>query len=67
MNKPIFVWVKNIKCGANIPTANCEFILNGNVVSAITTAEIARNCQFTHGLAQMVISHDYQGNTVVCP
>ena len=66
MNKPIFVWVKNIQFGAHLPTANCEFISSNSVVNAIMTAETARNCQFTHGLAQMVIAHDYQGNTVVC-
>lgn len=66
MNKPIFVWIRNIKFSANLPTANCEFISSNSTVQAITSADIARNCQFTHGLAQVVLSHDYNANTVVC-
>ncbi|WP_207797901.1 hypothetical protein, partial [Shewanella xiamenensis] len=66
MSKPIFVWMKSIKFSANLPTANCEFIASNNLVSAITSADIARNCQVAYGLAQIIASHDYHGNTVVC-
>jgi putative nucleotidyltransferase with HDIG domain len=66
MNKPVFVWIKSIKFSANLPTANCEFISCKRVFSAITSADIAKNCQINYGLAQIVFSHDYQGNTVVC-
>ena len=66
MNKPVFVWIKSIKFSANLPIANCEFISSNALINAITSAEIARICHINYGLAQMVISHDYQGNTVVC-
>ncbi|CAM4452665.1 HD domain-containing protein [Shewanella livingstonensis] len=66
MNKPVFVWIKNIKFSANLPTANCEFISSNNIIHAITSDDIARKCNFNHGLAQIVFNHDYQGNTVVC-
>ncbi|WP_168195174.1 HD domain-containing protein [Shewanella sp. SNU WT4] len=66
MNKPIFVWIKSLKFSANLPTANCELISSNSLVNAITSAEIARNCQASHGFAQMILSHDYQGNTVIC-
>jgi putative nucleotidyltransferase with HDIG domain len=66
MNKPVFVWIKSIKFSADLPIANCELISSNTLISAITSAEIARICHVNYGLAQMVISHDYQGNTVVC-
>ncbi|MCC4831827.1 hypothetical protein LMH66_04195 [Shewanella sp. 10N.7] len=66
MNKSIFSWVKNIKCGAHRPTTSCEFISSGNVISAIITVEIARNCQFSHGLAKRRITYDYHGHIVIC-
>lgn len=62
----MFVWVKDIKISSYLPTANCEFISSNLLINAITSADIARNCHVSYGLAQMVISHDFQGNTVVC-
>ncbi|SIR36747.1 HDIG domain-containing protein [Shewanella morhuae] len=66
MNNVIFAWVKDIKISGHLPTANCEFISNKKTIHAITSADIARTCQFNYGLAQMNITHDSRGNVVIC-
>ncbi|MEZ9368433.1 HD domain-containing protein [Shewanella sp. 10N.286.51.B2] len=66
MSNSTFVWIKDIKLSGHLPTANCEFISDHETIQAITSAEIARNCQISYGLAQINASQDSNGNIVIC-